>query len=237
MVLDCAVAKSLKKFADTLEGVPAEEFGEAALAYCKKVLNEHKRILFSGNGYADEWHVEAEKRGLCNYKTTADAMPCFVSDKSIDLFTSLGVLTEVEVRSRYEVKLEKYTKLLNIEATTMIREARRTYRPVISAYATKVAKGLETVKGVGIESAMQCELNTLNKLCNGITTINDSIKALDAVHQKAEAIDDPQEEANCYAHEVVPAMTTLRTAVDAMEELVAADYWPVPTYADILFYV
>ena len=90
MVLDCAVAKSLKKFADTLEGVPAEEFGEAALAYCKKVLNEHKRILFSGNGYADEWHVEAEKRGLCNYKTTADAMPCFVSDKSIDLFTSLG---------------------------------------------------------------------------------------------------------------------------------------------------
>ena len=237
MVLDCAVAKSLKKFADTLEGVPAEEFGEAALAYCKKVLNEHKRILFSGNGYADEWHVEAEKRGLCNYKTTADAMPCFVSDKSIDLFTSLGVLTEVEVRSRYEVKLEKYTKLLNIEATTMIREARRTYRPVISAYATKVAKGLETVRGVGIESAMQCELNTLNKLCNGITTINDSIKALDAVHQKAEAIDDPQEEANCYAHEVVPAMATLRTAVDAMEELVAADYWPVPTYDDILFYV
>ena len=237
MVLDCAVAKSLKKFADTLEGVPAEEFGEAALAYCKKVLNEHKRILFSGNGYADEWHVEAEKRGLCNYKTTADAMPCFVSDKSIDLFTSLGVLTEVEVRSRYEVKLEKYTKLLNIEATTMIREARRTYRPVISAYATKVAKGLETVKGVSIESAMQCEFNTLNKLCNGITTINDSIKALDAVHQKAEAIDDPQEEANCYAHEVVPAMATLRTAVDAMEELVAADYWPVPTYDDILFYV
>ena len=119
----------------------------------------------------------------------------------------------------------------------MIREARRTYRPVISAYATKVAKGLETVKGVGIESAMQCELNTLNKLCNGITTINDSIKALDAVHQKAEAIDDLQEEANCYAHEVVPAMATLRTAVDAMEELVAADYWPVPTYDDILFYV
>ena len=237
MVLDCAVAKSLKKFADTLEGVPAEEFGEAALAYCKKVLNEHKRILFSGNGYADEWHVEAENRGLCNYKTTADAMPCFVSDKSIDLFTSLGVLTEVEVRSRYEVKLEKYTKLLNIEATTMIREARRTYRPVISAYATKVAKGLETVKGIGIESAMQCEINTLNKLCNGITTINDSIKALDAVHQKAEAIDDPQKEANCYAHEVVPAMATLRTAVDAMEELVAADYWPVPTYDDILFYV
>ena len=237
VVLDCAVAKSLQKFADALEGTPVDKFGEEALAYCKKVLNDHKRILFSGNGYSEEWHEEAEKRGLCNYRTTADAMPCLVSDKSIELFESLGVLSEVEVRSRYEVKLEKYTKLLNIEATTMIREARRTYRPVISAYATKVAKGLETVKAVGVESAMQCEKNTLNKLCNGITTINDSIKALDAVHQKAEAIDDPQEEANCYAHEVVPAMATLREAVDAMEEIVAADYWPVPTYDDILFYV
>ena len=230
VVLDCAVAKSLQKFADALEGTPVDKFGEEALAYCKKVLNDHKRILFSGNGYSEEWHEEAEKRGLCNYRTTADAMPCLVSDKSIELFESLGVLSEVEVRSRYEVKLE-------IEATTMIREARRTYRPVISAYATKVAKGLETVKAVGVESAMQCEKNTLNKLCNGITTINDSIKALDAVHQKAEAIDDPQEEANCYAHEVVPAMATLREAVDAMEEIVAADYWPVPTYDDILFYV
>ena len=237
VVLDCAVAKSLQKFADALEGTPVDKFGEEALTYCKKVLNDHKRILFSGNGYSEEWHEEAEKRGLCNYRTTADAMPCLVSDKSIELFESLGVLSEVEVRSRYEVKLEKYTKLLNIEATTMIREARRTYRPVISAYATKVAKGLETVKAVGVESAMQCEKNTLNKLCNGITTINDSIKALDAVHQKAEAIDDPQEEANCYAHEVVPAMATLREAVDAMEEIVAADYWPVPTYDDILFYV
>ncbi len=237
VVLDCAVAKSLQKFADALEGASADKFGEEALAYCKKVLNDHKRILFSGNGYSDEWQVEAEKRGLSNYKTTADAMPCFISQKSIDLFESLGVLSEVEVRSRYEVKLEKYSKLMNIEATTMIREARRTYRPVISAYATKVAKGLETVKSIGVESAMQCEQNTLNKLCNGITAINDSIKALDAVHQKAEAIEDPQEEANCYAHEVVPAMATLRAAVDAMEEIVAADYWPVPTYDDILFYV
>ena len=125
---------------------------------------------------------------------------------------------------------------MNIEATTMVREARRTYRPVITAYATKVAKGLETIRAAGAEAAMQCEQNTLNKLCNGITTINDSIKALDAVHQKAEALDS-QEQANVYAHEVVPAMDALRAAVDAMEEIVAADYWPVPTYDDILFYV
>lgn len=180
--------------------------------------------------------VEAEKRGLANNKTTADALPAFVSEKAIALFEETGVLTKAEAQCRYDCKLEKYNKLMNIEATTMVREARRTYRPVITAYATKVAKGLETIRAAGAEAAMQCEQNTLNKLCNGITTINDSIKALDAVHQKAEALDG-QEQANVYAHEVVPAMDALRAAVDAMEEIVAADYWPVPTYDDILFYV
>ena len=236
LVLDAAVAKSLKSFADALEGAPEDEFQDAALEYCKKVLTDHQRILFSGDGYSDEWPVEAEKRGLANNKTTADALPAFVSDKAIALFEETGVLTKAEAQCRYDCKLEKYNKLMNIEATTMVREARRTYRPVITAYATKVAKGLETIRAAGAEAAMQCEQNTLNKLCNGITTINDSIKALDAVHQKAEALDG-QEQANVYAHEVVPAMDTLRAAVDAMEEIVAADYWPVPTYDDILCYV
>ena len=236
LVLDAAVAKSLKSFADALEGTPEDEFQDAALEYCKKVLTDHQRILFSGDGYSDEWPIEAEKRGLANNKTTADALPAFVSDKAIALFEETGVLTKAEAQCRYDCKLEKYNKLMNIEATTMVREARRTYRPVITAYATKVAKGLETIRAAGAEAAMQCEQNTLNKLCNGITAINDSIKALDAVHQKAEALEG-QEQANVYAHEVVPAMDTLRAAVDAMEEIVAADYWPVPTYDDILFYV
>ena len=236
LVLDAAVAKSLKSFADALEGTPEDEFQDAALEYCKKVLTDHQRILFSGDGYSDEWPVEAEKRGLANNKTTADALPAFVSDKAIALFEETGVLTKAEAQCRYDCKLEKYNKLMNIEATTMVREARRTYRPVITAYATKVAKGLETIRAAGAEAAMQCEQNTLNKLCNGITAINDSIKALDVVHQKAEALDG-QEQANVYAHEVVPAMDALRAAVDAMEEIVAADYWPVPTYDDILFYV
>ena len=236
LVLDAAVAKSLKSFADALEGTPEDEFQDAALEYCKKVLTDHQRILFSGDGYSDEWPVEAEKRGLANNKTTADALPAFVSEKAIALFEETGVLTKAEAQCRYDCKLEKYNKLMNIEATTMVREARRTYRPVITAYATKVAKGLETIRAAGAEAAMQCEQNTLNKLCNGITAINDSIKALDVVHQKAEALDG-QEQANVYAHEVVPAMDALRAAVDAMEEIVAADYWPVPTYDDILFYV
>ncbi len=237
MVLDCAVAKTLNDFSAAMEGVSEDDFEERALEFCKQSLTAHRRVLFDGNGYSDEWPVEAEKRGLPNLHTTADALPAFAADKAVELFSSLGVLSKVEVLSRYEVKLEKYNKLLNIEATTMIREARRTYRPVITAYATKVAKGLEAIRAAGAEAAMQCEQNTLNKLCNGITDINDSIKALDAVHQKAEGTEDAQEQANVYAHEVVPAMETLRAAVDSMEELVAADYWPVPTYDDILFYV
>ena len=236
MVLDVAVAKSLKSFADALEGTPEDKFQDAALDYCKKVLTEHKRILFSGDGYSDEWPVEAEKRGLANNKTTADALPAFVAEKSIALFEEMGVLTRAEAQCRYDCKLEKYNKLMNIEATTMVREARRTYRPVITAYATKVAKGLEAIRAAGADAAMQCEQNTLNKLCNGITEINDSIKALDALHKEAEELEG-QEQANKYAHEVIPAMDKLRAAVDAMEELVARDYWPVPTYDDILFYV
>ena len=236
-VLDTAVAESLRDFADALEGVPADEFQEAALAYCAEHLRAHRRILFSGDGYSEAWEQEAERRGLCNYRTTADALPSFVAEKNIKLFSEMGVLTEAEAVCRYEVKLEKYNKLMNIEATTMVREARRTYRPVITAYATKVAKGLEAIRSAGAEAAMQCEQNTLNKLCDGITEINESIKALDALHMQVEAIEDAQEQAGAYAHEVAPAMARLRAAVDAMEEIVAADYWPVPTYDDILFYV
>ena len=236
-VLDTAVAESLRDFADALEGTPADEFQEAALAYCAEHLRAHRRILFSGDGYSEAWEQEAGRRGLCNYRTTADALPSFVAEKNIKLFSEMGVLTEAEAVCRYEVKLEKYNKLMNIEATTMVREARRTYRPVITAYATKVAKGLEAIRSAGAEAAMQCEQNTLNKLCDGITEINESIKALDALHMQVEAIEDAQERAGAYAHEVAPAMARLRAAVDAMEEIVAADYWPVPTYDDILFYV
>ena len=236
-VLDTAVAESLRDFADALEGVPADEFQEAALAYCAEHLRAHRRILFSGDGYSEAWPVEAEQRGLANLRTAADAIPAFVAEKNLELFEKLGVLSRAEAVCRYDCKLEKYNKLMNIEATTMVREARRTYRPVITAYATKVAKGLETIRAAGAEAAMAYEQATLNDLCDGITAINESIARLDEVHAKAEAIADGQLQANCYAHEVAPVMADLRAAVDAMEEIVAADYWPVPTYDDILFYV
>ena len=236
MVLDTAVAKAFKDFADACQGTEGEAFRIRALEYIKNSLNEHKRILFSGNGYSEEWHEEAARRGLCNFPTTADALPCFVADKNIALFEEMGVLTRPEVESRYEVKLEKYNKLMNIEANTMIRMARRTYLPVISAYATKVAKGISTIRDAMPDADLDIQMKQLRVLLDGVKEIQHGIDALDEEHKAAEALEDSAEEAMAYAHKVAPAMERLRGAVDSLEDVVARDYWPVPTYNDILFY-
>ena len=235
-VLDTAVAKTLKEFADAMEARGDMEFEHAALNWVRKSLQAHKRILFSGDGYSEEWHVEAERRGLCNFATTADALPCFVAEKNLELFSEMGVLSPVEARSRYEVKLEKYNKLMNIEANTMEVMARRTYLPVISAYATKIAKGITTVTAAMPDAPMSHEHRELKTLTEGVNAICAGLDALRAAHVAAEAIADSQERANAYAHKVRPAMDALRAAVDAMEPIVASDYWPVPTYDDMLFY-
>ena len=236
-MLDTAVAKALKDFADVMEARGDEPFEVAALAYIRKSLSEHKRILFSGDGYSEEWHEEARRRGLCDFTTTADALPSFVAQKNIDLLSEMGVLSETEVRSRYEVKLEKYNKLMNIEATTMERMARRTYLPVISAYATKIAKGITTVTDAMPAAGMQHERRELATLLDGVNAIYEGIDKLAELHAKAKSCECAQDQANCYAHEVAPAMDGLRAAVDAMEPIVAREYWPVPTYDDLLFYV
>ena len=235
-VLDTAVAKTLKEFADAMEARGEMEFEHAALDWVRKSLQAHKRILFSGDGYSEEWHAEAERRGLCNFATTADALPCFVAEKNLELFSEMGVLSPVEARSRYEVKLEKYNKLMNIEANTMEVMARRTYLPVISAYATKIAKGITTVTAAMPDAPMSHERRELKTLTEGVNAIYDGLDALRDAHVAAEAIADSQEQANAYAHKVRPAMDALRAAVDAMEPIVASDYWPVPTYDDMLFY-
>ena len=236
-MLDTAVAKALKDFADAMEARGDEPFEVAALAYIRKSLSEHKRILFSGDGYSEEWHEEARRRGLCDFTTTADALPSFGAQKNIDLLSEMGVLSETEVRSRYEVKLEKYNKLMNIEATTMERMARRTYLPVISAYATKIAKGITTVTDAMPAAGMQHERRELATLLDGVNAIYEGIDKLAELHAKAKSCECAQDQANCYAHEVAPAMDGLRAAVDAMEPIVAREYWPVPTYDDLLFYV
>ena len=236
MVLNTAMAKSLKDFADAMEGKSGDEFESAAIAYIKETLKKHQRIIFNGNGYSDEWPAEAERRGLANNRTTADALPAYVSEKSIKLFEEFNVLTEVEARSRYEVKLEKYTKLMNIEVRTMKRMTRRTFLPAINKYATLVANEINEMKAAcaGIDTSVQDQL--LNTVVDGIKEINDALNELHAAHLAIRDLTDEQEKANKYAHEIVPMMERLRAGVDAMEIVVAHDLWPVPTYNDILFY-
>ena len=236
MILNTAVAHELKKFADEMDAVQDADFREAAYDYIKQSFVTHHRIIFNGNGYSEEWQEEAARRGLANYRTTADALPCFIDPKSIELFAEFGVLSESEAFSRYEVKLDKYIKLMNIEANVMERMVRRTFLPVISAYSTKVAKGITTVVAAMPNAPLEYERRELSMLTEGVTEIYSALDELAEAHRQAKAIEDSQETANAYAHVVEPAMERLRAAVDAMEPIVASDYWPVPTYNDILFY-
>lgn len=236
MILNTAMAKSLKGFADAMDGKEGADFEKAAIKFVKKTLVDHQRIIFNGNGYSEEWEQEAEKRGLANHRNTAEALPCLVDQKSFDLFTQFGILNEAEVRSRYEVKLDKYNKLLNIEARVMIRMARRTYLPAISDYMTDLANTITTVKSAVAGADMSEHEKLLNILIDGTNRAAEAVRQLVKLHDATEAIEDPQEQAGAYATKVIPAMDALRKEIDDLECVVERSYWPVPTYNDILFY-
>ena len=235
-ILNTAMAKSLKEFADAMEGKSGDEFEAAAIAYIKDDLLKHQRIIFNGNGYSDEWPVEAERRGLANHPTTADALPCFIDQKSIDLFGEFNVLSEVEVRSRYEVKLEKYNKLLNIEARTMKRMVRRFFLPAINSFAADVARDIAQVKAALPSADQTFQEKKLQTVVDGTKRVEEALDALNAAHLANVEIADQQERANDNAHRVIPLMDELRAAIDAMEIVVDDNHWPVPTYNEILFY-
>ena len=235
-ILNTAMAKSLKEFADAMEGKSGDEFEAAAIAYIKDDLRKHQRIIFNGNGYSDEWPVEAERRGLANHPTTADALPCFIDQKSIDLFGEFNVLSEVEVRSRYEVKLEKYNKLLNIEARTMKRMVRRFYLPAINSFAADVARDIAQVKAALPSADQTFQEKKLQTVVDGTKRVEEALDALNTAHLANVEIADQQERANDNAHHVIPLMDELRAAIDAMEIVVDDNHWPVPTYNEILFY-
>ena len=236
MVLNTAMAKSLKEFADQMEGLSGDEFEAAAIDYIKRTLRDHERIIFNGDGYSEEWEYEAARRGLANHRTTADALPCLVDQKSIDLFCEFGVLTEDEIRSRYEVKLEKYNKILNIEIRAMKRLVRRDYLPAINRYAAKLANGITAIKNVLPEGDTSFMKDKLEKLVAGAAEINRQLEKLHELHRASLEIKDQQKRADMNAHEIIPVMEALRAAVDAMEIIVERDAWPVPTYNEILFY-
>ncbi len=236
MVLNTAMAKSLKEFADAMEDVPEAEFEMAALNYVRDTLRDHQRIIFNGDGYSEEWPEEAARRGLANNKTTADALPCFVSPKSIQLFGEFGVLSESEVRSRYEVKLEKYNKLMNIEIRTMKRLVRRDYLPAINNYAAEVARSISEIRSAVPDANVATQEGRLRQLTEGIAEINTQLEELHRLHYQSLEIADQQERANMNAHVIIPVMEKLRAAVDAMEIIVERQWWPVPALNEVLFY-
>ncbi len=235
MVLNTAVAKSLKSFADAVEGV--EDYKAAAADYIKKTLTDHQRIIFNGNGYADEWEVEAEKRGLANNRNTAEALPAYVAPKSIELFGEMGVLTESEIRSRYECKLERYCKLINIETRVMLRMTRRTFLPAINRFASEVSNSLKSYRETVPDAKTNAQEKLLNNLLDSIDGIDSALTKLNTEAKHAVTIENLQERADHYASTVIPAMDDLREIVDYTETITDRNYWPVPSYNNMLFYV
>ena len=233
-VLNTAVAESLKQFADKLEG--AEDFTATLHDLIKEEIKAHKRIIFNGNGYDDAWIEEAAKRGLANLKTTPDAVAHYLDEKNVALFTAHKVYSEVEMQSRHEVFLEKYTKLIDIEAKTMLEMAKQDILPAVSAYSTELASNILTKKDAeGVEPVF--EEDTFKDISSDMQDAYKAYKALADAVAKSEGIEDLVAKADFFKTEIITDMQTLRASCDKLEEETASEYWPFPTYGDLLFAV
>ncbi len=232
-VLNTAVAKSLCDFADAMEG--STDFKADAMAYIKKTLTAHQRIIFNGDGYADAWKEEAARRGLANLPTTVDAAEALVQEKNIKLFEDFGVLSRSEMASHYEIKLEQYANLINIEASCMLDMANEQYIPAVNGYASDVASGVAMKQDLGVTCKGETKL--LNRLAEGADRMSEATSVLNNARQDMIKIADVKARAEACRDKVLPAMEELRHAVDAMEYVTAKDYWPVPNYNEILFYL
>ncbi len=234
-ILNTIMADTLMQFADELEG--AEDFSHALNRLIRRTYREHKRIIFNGNNYSDEWTREAEARGLLNLKTTADALPYYISDKNVELFGRHCVYTENEVHSRYEILMEGYSKTLRIEARTMLEMARKDIFPAVCAYMKDLSKTALQKKEIlpDAEAVLECSLlSRLSKLSSELYRLTE---VLEADHAKVSSDADCKEVAEFYRDIIVPDMQKLREVADEIEMLTGADYWPYPTYEDLLFHV
>ena len=234
-ILNTAVAKELKGYADELEG--AEDFTSAAIALVKRTIRDHRRVIFNGNGYTAEWEAEAAKRGLPNKKNTPAALPALIDPKNIALMEEFGVLTKVEMESRYEVEMEHYAKVINIEALTMLEMARKQLLPAVNAYMSEVANTAASKLAVSESISVRSETKTLNRLSADADAMSDAIDTLQDAVDAAKALPSESEKAVAFHDNVLPAMDTLRAAADDAETLCGEDYWPLPSYSKMLYYV
>ena len=234
-ILNTAVAKELKGYADELEG--AEDFTSAAIALVKRTIRDHRRVIFNGNGYTAEWEEEAARRGLPNKKNTPAALPALIDPKNIALMEEFGVLTKVEMHSRYEVELEHYSKIINIEALTMLEMARKQLLPAVNAYMSEVANTAASKLAVSENISVRSETKTLGRLSADADAMSDAIDTLQDAVDAAKALPSESEKAVAFHDNVLPAMDTLRAAADDAETLCGEDYWPLPSYSKMLYYV
>ena len=234
-ILNTAVAKELKGYADELEG--AEDFTSAAIALVKRTIRDHRRVIFNGNGYTAEWEEEAARRGLPNKKNTPAALPALIDPKNIALMEEFGVLTKVEMESRYEVEMEHYAKVINIEALTMLEMARKQLLPAVNAYMSEVANTAASKLAVSESISVRSETKTLSRLSADADAMSDAIDTLQDAVDAAKALPSESEKAVAFHDNVLPAMDALRAAADDAETLCGEDYWPLPSYSKMLYYV
>lgn len=232
--INTIMAEELKQFADILEKASADDFNDVLNDLIKKTITEHKRILFNGDGYSEIWEEEAARRGLSNYKTTVDALPHFLDEKNVKLFTEHNIYTEPEMKSRYAILLDNYNKIINIEANTMIYMSRREILPAVSSYVGQLVEILDKKDklSIKISGAMEEEIAVnLSNLCEKALTQTVMLETLIA---KSDYKDDLAR-AEYYRDSVIPAMVSLRKTCDTMETLTAEDMWPFPQYGELLY--
>ena len=234
-ILNTAVAKELKGYADELE--KADDFTSAAIALIKRTIRDHRRVIFNGNGYTAEWEEEAAKRGLPNKKNTPAALPALIEPKNIALMEEFGVLTKVEMESRYEVEMEHYSKIINIEALTMLEMARKQLLPAINSYMSEVANTAASKLAVSESLSVRSETKTLSHLSADADAMSDAIDELQAAVDAAKALSDESAKAVAFHDDVLLKMDALRAAADDAETICGEDYWPLPSYSKMLYYV
>ena len=233
IVLNTIVAEELRVFADELE--KSDDFTAAVGALVKKTIKEHKRIIFNGNGYSDEWKAEAAKRGLLNLRSTVDALPEMIKPANV-VFVKHKVYTEAEIDSRYEIQLENYSKTINIEALTAIDMVRKDYIPAVSAYTSELSGTVLAKKAVCDSIPCDSEVEVIKRLSELGSDMSKIVSKLETADKKASALSG-KEQADAFHGEVIPAMEELRAAVDEAEKITSEEYWPVPCYGDLIFRV
>ena len=234
-ILNTAVAKELKGYADELE--KADDFTSAAIALVKRTIRDHRRVIFNGNGYTAEWEKEAAKRGLPNKKNTPAALPALIEPKNIALMEEFGVLTKVEMESRYEVEMEHYSKIINIEALTMLEMARKQLLPAVNSYMSELANTAASKLAVSENISVRSETKTLTKLSADADAMSDAVDTLQDAVDASKALPTEAEKAVAFHDNVLPAMDALRAAADDAETICGEDYWPLPSYSKMLYYV